>query len=445
MSKEANEVNPAAAEPAPDQEMQGTLQEVKANTLSTYPAWKAKVENSVDWVRGFIKRGGLVVQPNRTFLKNGVQVKSSEILREIKIAYDLDFKQCFNFGFLYESMLPQRTANEILALALEQYVDSHWANFLAGKVRVLQHDPALDFSELTRFVEACTGATRDLDLAVMAHWLWQVKRKMTAQTVTNHIMPIFIGSQGSGKSTAVEKLLSCIGEYRADISVSALADERNYHSLEESFVIVCDEMQGCDRTDVDRLKNMITASVTTARKLYTNVRDKIPQNASLIGTSNKMIELLIKDDTGLRRFHVVPCAAKMAWNVLNSIDYLKIWKAIDESKVDGYISRVLPQLRDEQEANRVATPVEDYLRETKAIPTTGTQTKNISVHDFFSDYCKWCEGAKTRPLDRGWFSKHLKQHGIGLTRTSQARLAVVSNDFVPWTLTNTAAIASPEP
>lgn len=380
------------------------------------------------FVEVFLNKKNYEILPNKSFkdLQNRL-FKTNDILRELYLAYDSEYKKLLAVVKNKDIMLSNP---RLIELALTKYIDESWSSSLSVRKVELSFDQSLNLSELEKFCVACTGSNFKSDLYVMAHFIWQIKRKISNKNVKNHIMPIFIGKQNSGKSTAIEYLTSTIDDYRTDISISALADERNYHSIEDHFVIVCDEMQGCERTDIDRLKNIITAKTISARRLYTNIRDKIYQTASFIGTSNKAIEQLIKDESGIRRFYPVKCIDLMDWDVIANLDYIKIWKSIDENNDKGYLYEVIDDVRNIQESHRVLSPVEEYLVERDLIPAGITQT--IPIDALFKDYCSWCEKVNVKPIARSWFSRNIKELGIVLGKSGNVRNATVSDKFVPY-------------
>ncbi len=382
-----------------------------------------RIENAEHWVSDFLDRKSYAILPNTDISGPIRRHRSTEIFREVLLKYDIEFKQIVRRTG--KKNAPLRVSDQLLGYGFEKLVDDKWHCYLSEKKKEVSFNPELNFGELERFIIACTGRNRKLDVMVMAQFMWQVKRKMFGLRVADHIMPILIGKQGVGKSSAVNTLLTPLEDYRSEMSISALADERNYHSLEKTFVIVCDEMQGCARADIDQLKNMITATNVTARKLYTNIRDRIPQNASFIGTSNKMLELIIRDDTGMRRFFPINCE-NIDWAVIRSCDPKKMWLAIDENIAGGYLSEVMKELRAEQETSRFKNSVELYLEETNGL---GVGSLKIPVDDVFRDYVAWCECGKFDPMNKNTFSKLAYALGVGAQRDSSMRYLVLSDNY----------------
>jgi hypothetical protein len=114
--------------------------------------------------------------------------------------------------------------------------------------------------ELNRWVKALTGKEDPLDILVMQHFIWQVKRKMLDKDVERHMMPILVGRTGSGKSVAVHKLLGPViqlSEMGKDLGI--FGDDREWAVFHKYYVIFFDEMSKARKVDVEALKNTITA------------------------------------------------------------------------------------------------------------------------------------------------------------------------------------------
>ena len=111
---------------------------------------------------------------------------------------------------------------------------------------------------LADWVRAATGAVSPLDLAVMRHFIWQVKRKLLGLPVEHHMMPILYGRTGGGKSVAVHKLLEPVKEVTLCRDMSVFSDSFGRRQFARNFVMFFDEMEKCCGVDVNALKNIIT-------------------------------------------------------------------------------------------------------------------------------------------------------------------------------------------
>lgn len=395
----------------------------------------ARLEDVSRWVGDYLNEQQYQITPGGQFSKANVMEQQSMVLRKLAVRYDIEFKKLNRMLSPKEKISPP--TKFVLESAVDVRVEEDWKEWLAKKKDQLRFLPSeTKLARLKKFVGACKGglevADDDLSLNVVAHWMWQVKRKMFGLSPKDHVMLVMSGKQGSGKSTAVNTLVSPLREYRIDLNLEALQDDRHYHGLARNFVVVCDEMQGCDKADIEALKRIITADQLSARKLYTNTIDSVPQNVSFLGTSNKSLDVLVKDETGMRRFFEMKCADKLAWDQINAIDPLELWREIDENDPDGYVYRVQEALAKAQEDYRHKDPVESYLEETTALQGDG-QRKTLLIDDVFQDFVKWCEGAKQRPYDKNYFSKRMRACGVELKKvTARTRGYTLGSSYQKW-------------
>jgi predicted P-loop ATPase len=196
------------------------------------------------------------------------------------------------------------------------------------------------------FVRAVTGHHSDLDIAVLKHFVWQVKRKLYEAEVEHHLMPIFCGSQqGTGKSVAVRKLLRPIQQFKDEpTNLAIVGDERQAFRFARSFVLFFDEMAKATKADMESFKNIITQPRASWRSLGSNRRRVETNRATCIGTSNYPLASIIVDPTGSRRFYELPCSDRMDWSAINAIDYTRLWQSVDENG-PAPITPVLNDLR----------------------------------------------------------------------------------------------------
>lgn len=277
-----------------------------------------------------------------------------------------------------------------------------------------------DLTELRKFIRAVTGKESELDVAVMAHFIWQVKRKLMGMPVTWHMMPILVGAQGGGKSTVVNQfLLKPLIYYKMDFDLESMVDPRSTKALCEHYVCLFDEMQKAHRTDIDTLKNRITAETVDYRPMKTNDTVKIKQNCTFIGTSNKAVSLMIFDSSGMRRFYQLDCLNVVDWDSIWKIDYAALWRGVDEARAVEYIQPVMETLRSNQEEMRIEDDVEAFMRESGLAVVVGAPTDDVPASTIYLMYKDWCEDNGARTLSNILFSKKLVALGYKIRRTSR--------------------------
>lgn len=172
---------------------------------------------------------------------------------------------------------------------------------------------------------------KQLHKAILEHFIWQVKRKMHGLPVSYHLMPVFVGRTGSGKSQALDKFLAPLGPLvETGVDFSIFADERNWHLFGEKYVFLFDEMSKARKADVESLKNTITAKEKSYRKLHTNLTITVQQKSTFVGASNDPVSSQINDPTSARRFYEIRTLDKCDWDTINKINMKSIWQSVDE-------------------------------------------------------------------------------------------------------------------
>jgi hypothetical protein len=297
-----------------------------------------------------------------------------------------------------------------------------------------------ELTELKKFVFALTGKEDPVVIAVLAHFIWQVKRKIFGIKVAYHLMPIITGPQGNGKSWNVRYgFLKPVDDFIATPTLTDLSDRRHFEAYMYNFVVFCDEMQNADQADVEGLKNFISAEKQTAREMYSTTIMEFKQNCTPIGCSNRSLATLIYDPTGMRRFFEIasdPDMPKKGWEIFNTIDYERLWRQVDESKPGkGYLEPIWNKLKVSQEELRMQDPVEIFLEESEAALSDGAEKKTIRCSDFYAHYRQFCNlnGHKTRQSN--WFGMKLKEYGVEKIRTTIAEKRVwayvVNSSYAP--------------
>ena len=114
-------------------------------------------------------------------------------------------------------------------------------------------------------------------------------------------MPVFEGGQGIGKSTALAILGGdWFGEMHEDFGSKDFV-----LSLKSKWLIEVAEMHAFGKTDVDRLKGILSTRVDRIRRPYGRTTEEHPRQSVFAGTTNR--DDWQQDDTGARRFWPIRC------------------------------------------------------------------------------------------------------------------------------------------
>ncbi len=221
----------------------------------------------------------------------------------------------------------------------------------------------------TRLVETTLAIEVALGVAVLQHFIWQVKQKLLNRPVHYHLMPIVISPiQGTGKSTLVGRFLGPLHELASDpVALSDFADTRS-SDLYRFPVVFIDDIDPIGRTAVPTLKRLMTSKAVRGRTLGTSNSDRRPQLSTLIGTANESVGALIADPTGHRRFFALPFrngatqkgGDSTIWQVVNATDYDLLWRSVDTFGPAPIIP-FLDALAAVQSAQAPCDPLRDWL------------------------------------------------------------------------------------
>lgn len=291
-----------------------------------------------------------------------------------------------------------------IEIALDLILDNKLHEFKKKILKVIfyRDDRAQHGEEqLKKMLIASTGAADRLDLVALQHWIWLTKRKMSRLSVGHHLMPIFYGDQGGGKTQLILKLLAPIkGQYRC-ADFLQVTDERCYRIFKDAVLFI-DEMAGAERACINRVKNLITSDTVTGRPLYENRLEEIRNDATWIGGSNFPLDEIIKDDSGNRRFYQIDCLPKGKWDrdAINLIDYLSIWQSVDESAESPLITSNLvdAMYTRQQDHWRYKSSIEEFLVEENLIPDSEQSDLHfVTLATIRERYVYWCRSMGRKP------------------------------------------------
>lgn len=342
------------------------------------------------------ERGGLTSPDKREY---------QEIFDTLMLDYN---EQISQFNYIADKKI--KGANDTnMKRALDEIISLEMVKRRAEIFEKLRFNGTENLVPLEQFVKAVTGKTEAKIVGVLAHFLWQIKRRLIDKEIVYHIMPILYGGQGAGKSKALQHLFKQLTNLTLDLGLTEVTDPRFYFSLNRNFVAVLDEMAGAKKADVDILKKQISATYNDVRKLGGNIVTKIKQNASFIGTTNRPVNEIIFDTTGARRFYEIRTLEKLDWAAVNSIDYVSLYRGIDENRENGYIEAVMDEVIKDQEDLIGVDELTAFMEAHKCLDGT----KEISTQLVYEAYKTWAEANGIKNLINSvWFGRKLSNRGI---------------------------------
>jgi putative DNA primase/helicase len=116
-------------------------------------------------------------------------------------------------------------------------------------------------------------------------------------------MPILEGGQGIGKSSALRVLA---GPWFAECHESVTSKDF-YGVLKGAWLVEISEMHSFSKSEVERIKGVISCQVDRYRSPYARNAEDHPRRSVFAGTTNR--DDWNRDETGARRFWAVACGA----------------------------------------------------------------------------------------------------------------------------------------
>lgn len=297
----------------------------------------------------------------------------------------------------------------------------------AVKSRILGK-PATEAGKLAvvAFCRAINPDATPEDVAAVMQWMWQVKRRLAGMTTEQELMLVIYGPvQGSGKTTAVRRLLSHLHEFQLPITANVFRDERERTVIRDYAVGFIDELSGLDRAACSEVKELITADDVSYRILGRNGRHHARRLMNFIGTSNRPVSEIIRDTTGARRFwqlEVPPDRKKIDWEALNAIPSADLWEAVSENDP----APILPHLERVRVAQEVLThqdSVAEWLRDERWLECTYMANgQNIIIQAYNPATGELCQMTRYRYLR--WCQMNMERYPATDKRVGSALASV---------------------
>lgn len=321
-----------------------------------------------------------------------------------------------------DSMDPKLLLSQ-MRLATYRYDMPHLRAFLKDALSLWMREKAKDhlsaLRERLRFVAceqdlieqwvvAVTNKADSCDIAVAKHFVWQIRRKLFGLSVEHHMMPVLYGASGGGKSVAVHKLLGPLESVTVLQNMTVFNDQFSRQMFAKNFVMFFDELAKSKQVDVNSLKNIITAPRVEWRGIQSETINSAPQNCTFIGCSNDPLRDRIQDPTSTRRFWQINCSDLLNWEVINSIDYMAMWRSVAENGPCPLISS-MEQIRAVQENElRSRNPIEDWVL--ACCRKSDSPGEGLTTSELYKEFKTWHERGNNTAISIQKFSKDFPRY-----------------------------------
>ena len=370
----------------------------------------------VERITEVLERDGITMNASEQWCDENWRPLQRKNTKTLARAIWFDF--CTAWGQIADEGTICSTLTEIGVRRSEQRRETLVASIIGRPVNADARDQAI------RFVRALCGHDDEIAYHVIRHFIWLCKRTMAGLPRAFDLMPVLVGMQEGGKSTAVAKLCAPLQELASTIQSTVLTDAREAMILGRSYIGIWDEMEGANRAEIEAIKNAITCTTKTTRLFHTQEHASVVRTMSFIGTSNKPIGHVIRDTTGLRRFAQIDVQPRLDWDEINAIDYGLLWQCVSEHDV-APIQSIKSDLRAEQEQHRHKDTVSLWCEQEtwgRLVwePVPG-QVMTIHAHEMDrgesteevrSRYFYWCRVNGEAPIMGNGFWQRLTEEGF---------------------------------
>jgi predicted P-loop ATPase len=226
----------------------------------------------------------------------------------------------------------------------------------------------------------------------VSRYMWTaLAGRVLCPGVKADMVPIYIGKQGAGKSTAVAAL-SPSREFFGEISLSD-KDAELGRKIRGKLVTELPELKGLKGKDMEHIKAFITRTDEENRKLYKEYYQKYNRRNVFFGTTNE--DEFLSDDTGHRRWLPVEVGVVRDVDVGAIVmDCAQLWAEAREIYLAAGVEYAAAEMlgRDVHDNYVLTDPwqtlLEEWLVTPRAIDGYIPEKDGVILSDFITDVLK---------------------------------------------------------
>ena len=352
-----------------------------------------------DWVRATYDSYDFeFVYDRQVFIQRVGKSRKELSLSELE---DIFFLGAVDVGLGKQKDIIRAVLRQVVAQECAYYVSTITDNLCASPSAQEKQNGLENLREL---IFLMTGKESPLDVAVMRHFFWQIKRKLLGREVVYHMMPFWYGAeQGSGKSTVLRRLIEPLQSLSSEQNFNVFVDARRAGAFQQYYALFLDEMGEASKADMSTIKAIISGNRMGHRRLFENNEGAIRINTTLIGAANRPLNELLKDDY-MRRFWQINVQRKELitpnFPRLSALDYSAMWASVDLNED----CPILPHLSQIDSTQLDLTTKRLSARFLQERCDLGEDVEErVSGEDLYELYCAYCRELGVE--DARWESK----------------------------------------
>ena len=367
------------------------------------------IENPLDFLDNFTKEHKTEVSPRGVIFDNK-KIYHIDFKSEVILAYSnlcISYERIGIGNKAYPNSKP--VSPHILQSAMQKWYRLEKTKQREKLIESIKFDPSATDESLKKWLRLLTGEVIPWQLAIVKHWIQQVKRKLLRLPVEYHIFLIIYGAGEDGKTKAIDKLNSPLIDLTLDFVVEDITNSTYIGSFQDNAIIFCDELVKADKADMGAVKRAITATTLSGRPPYGAVVETVEQNCSFIAASNSPVKDLFKDD-GMRRFAQINSIKRTIeqYSEMDKLNSIDIWKCVDENAQNIYYNSERVAIKLHQSTLCTQQPIDVWAEEHNVGPSE--KMKWITFNELFKSFTEWLEENQLKfPTSSLEFSRKLSK------------------------------------
>ena len=304
--------------------------------------------------------------------------------------------------------------------AVEIVADNIRKTKLDAFVNKVKYDETVEanWDKLIDMMRIKNDGKRELHIKAFKHIVWQIKRKLNGLECVWHLAMVLHGKQGCGKSEFLKKFFSVLDELYLLLDGEDISDKFNAAMFQNHFVGNLDELTKLNDASMEMVKAFITRESTTERKMFSQIISAFQQNLTMVGSTNRPINKVITDFTGMRRFWQIDIDRDkhtMDFPTIETTEFLKYWQSIDENG-DGFYNYDEKEMIEYQETFKAVPPIQEFIEMYGYLNDYTVEVDWIEVVRMFDDWKDWCKKYNYKAFTINAFRGSLIESGFEIKK-----------------------------